>query len=360
MVSKLPDGRSSKGIKRLLPPDARALPFFLCIDSNASLGDPLEGFVGEHQAELPNGNTQDFVELLILAGLSVPATFDITRSGEAGYTWVNPDGGTRHRYDYVCADADLLSNITLAGSDPDVDLSIYRLDHRASGLVFEGVLPGASPPVPRWGKPRPNLALIDQQDKVDMVKRHIQEHPPVPWTADVHTHCADFISLANTAADMLSDPKLRAPKLEWMSPQTHTLVKTKGLLLRMDRQAEKGGRELSLSVVFSHWNSTVRGPLSGPCTQAKLMHKERDRSKRVSQLLDSVSESVRSRLDKHFIRTCPKNKILAKLWSSPYFGCGGSKRESLGLNKPLRLDSCWLLLGVLRPLSMQWYTKSVR
>ena len=150
--------------------------------------------------------------------------------------------------------------------------------------------------------------------------------PPVPWETDVNTHCEKVVFTLGRAASILSDPKLRQPKREWLSDHTLASVGIKGALNGIERKAETGYRRLLATIVFSNWSILAHGTVTRPGLCQRILGDEIERGKRALGLYESVSDSTRDRLDRHFVKKCPKQPVLARLWASPFCGRGKEAR----------------------------------
>ena len=177
---------------------------------------------------------------------------------------------------------------------------MYRLDHGVSRIELEGTFEGRSTPATRWGGSRANLALLAQPDNIEEAREFLRTQAPTPWHTDVHTHCDRFTQIANATADILSDPKAKTPREEWISPETFTQLRIKGLLFDLGKSARRGSTLMALSNTFSLWKSRTLDPVSGFRRTDGFKRREEDRERSAIALLREVSLSVRSRLDPFF------------------------------------------------------------
>ena len=120
---------------------------------------------------------------------------------------------------------------------------------------------------------------------------------PVPWRVDVHSHCDEISDLAYAAAEVVSDPKAREPKKDWITEGTFRLTRIKSMLLPMGRNAGRLRDRVIKSECFSCWRRKMFR-YDARYDGAGLIRKEwNDWHARLDSLLDTVTRDTREILE---------------------------------------------------------------
>eukprot|EP00438_Fugacium_kawagutii_P032593 Skav236459 [mRNA] locus=scaffold1758:495487:500151:- [translate_table: standard] len=189
----------------------------VCIDANATTGRTLLPHIFDVDDD-PNHSTDQFVDFLIAADVSVPATD--SRLSNWQPTWTSPDGRYHRRIDYVLVPSEFHHRCHSAATVPEVDLTFHGADHILTvvGLAWStSVHPTQARAGPRFDKSKIGADPA--------MEAKIATLPQLPWNLDVASQHTIINAHMRSVLEQACPVSRHKPNKSFLSPEAWDLRK---------------------------------------------------------------------------------------------------------------------------------------
>ena len=238
----------------------RHIPTMLLIDANCSVGSITSLAISDCNAEAENNNGRSFRETLEQVGAWAPATWSQCQQG-SGMTWVSPCG-QEHRNDFVCLPLEWQQlDQVQAWVDSSVDIALTREDHRVAAVCFSGSALAKHQRPNQHRKVTYDRRKLKDPAVVQKINEGIHKFgkfEPVPWSVNVHDHCALLTQALRDIVRDAAPPSKRTPRKPYISEGTFELVQRKKEARAGLTRASRSEQKVFLGVFFSFWRFVLR------------------------------------------------------------------------------------------------------